>query len=89
MRVLLTGGSGDLGRILIAQFAARGDVPINLDLAPPAAPNGQYVKGSVLDRDLLKSLHCRVWIAWCTLLRGTGFTSFARRRTLLISGIST
>jgi nucleoside-diphosphate-sugar epimerase len=67
MKVLLTGGSGDLGRLLCTQLVARGDIPINLDVAGPGEPAGEYVNGSVLDRSLLESLlpsvNCVVHIA--------------------------
>lgn len=56
MRVLLTGGSGDLGKILTAQLVARGDQPVNLDLRQPSEPNGAFVEGSVTDRKLLENI---------------------------------
>jgi nucleoside-diphosphate-sugar epimerase len=56
MRVLLTGGSGDLGQILAAKLVERGDLPINLDVCQPPEVIGKFVEGSVLDRQLLESL---------------------------------
>lgn len=56
MRVLLTGGSGDLGKILTAQLVARGNHPVNLDLRPPSEAHGAFVEGSVTDRKLLESI---------------------------------
>jgi nucleoside-diphosphate-sugar epimerase len=50
MRILLTGGSGDLGRLLSEAFAARGDEPAVIDLAPPHACVKTYFEGSILDR---------------------------------------
>ncbi len=56
MKVLLTGGSGDLGRILISELVAQGDSPTNLDVAPPKEAHREFVEGSILDRQLLESI---------------------------------
>jgi nucleoside-diphosphate-sugar epimerase len=55
MRILLTGGAGDLGLELVPRLLDRGDTPVILDIrAPPALPQGvAFVQGSVLDRALL------------------------------------
>lgn len=53
MRVLLTGGSGDLGYTLSKQIVAQGDVPVRLDVRPPSDDNGIFISGSILDRDTL------------------------------------
>jgi len=53
MRILLTGGSGDLGHRLAKSLAERGDVPVCLDIRPPRHTHGEFIAGSILDRDLL------------------------------------
>ena len=56
MRVLLTGGSGDLGLLLARELAQRGDVPICLDVRPPRVQRGEFVQGSITDRALLAQI---------------------------------
>src|SRR4051794_5512720 len=51
MRILLTGGSGDLGRLLCQALAARGDEPVVIDPAPPHPCVKTYFEASILDRD--------------------------------------
>jgi nucleoside-diphosphate-sugar epimerase len=67
MKVLLTGGSGDLGQVLSPQLLARGDAPTNLDISPPTETSGQFLPGSVLDKELLQlvlpDVDCVVHIA--------------------------
>jgi nucleoside-diphosphate-sugar epimerase len=53
MRVLLTGGSGDLGLLLARELVRRGDVPVCLDVRPPRVQRGEFVQGSITDRALL------------------------------------
>jgi len=55
MRVLMTGGSGDLGTLLGLALAARGATPVNLDLRPPQVEieQGVYVQGSITERSTL------------------------------------
>jgi UDP-glucose 4-epimerase len=53
MRILLTGGSGDLGTILTADLLEGGHTPINIDLASPKIEGGEFVKGSITDREAL------------------------------------
>jgi dihydroflavonol-4-reductase len=54
-RVLVTGGSGFIGQHLVSALVARGRKVRILDCQPPcrALPDVQYVKGSVLDPDLV------------------------------------
>lgn len=70
MRVLLTGGSGDLGVLLTRQLTAQGDEVVNLDVAPPhESVRGEsvHIAASILDRDALKKamkgVDCVVHIA--------------------------
>lgn len=54
--VLVTGGSGFIGQHLVSALIASGRQTRILDLRPPgpALANAQYVKGSVLDPDLVE-----------------------------------
>jgi nucleoside-diphosphate-sugar epimerase len=67
MRVLLTGGAGDLGYTVSKQLAAQGDVAIRLDVRAPADDYGVYIAGSILDRatlaEVMKDVDCVVHIA--------------------------
>lgn len=60
MRILLTGGSGDLGSVLARHLIDCGDVPVSLDLREPSDPCVQFIQGSILDRDILESAICDV-----------------------------
>jgi dihydroflavonol-4-reductase len=53
--VLVTGGSGFIGQHLVATLVASGRQTRVLDLRPPghAVANAQYIKGSILDRELV------------------------------------
>jgi nucleoside-diphosphate-sugar epimerase len=55
MKVLLTGGSGNLGQSLVPRLLAQGDTPVILDVrAPPRLNEGAvFIEGSVLDRSKL------------------------------------
>ena len=52
MKVLLTGGSGNLGQTLVPRFLGKGDTPVILDVRAPAALNegAVFIEGSVLDQ---------------------------------------
>ena len=68
MRVLLTGGSGDLGQTLVPLLVRRGDAPVILDLRSPYDSRGEvFIRGSVLDREKLyeafRGCDCIVHIA--------------------------
>jgi nucleoside-diphosphate-sugar epimerase len=56
MKVLLTGGSGDLGQTLVPRLLANGDAPVILDIRAPAdLPRGAaFIQGSILDRPKLQ-----------------------------------
>ncbi len=53
MRIVLTGGSGDLGTLLIRDLLAQGHMPVNIDVASPKVLGGDFVKGSITDREAL------------------------------------
>ncbi len=55
MKILLTGGSGDLGRLLSCELELRGDVPLRLDIRPPADGRGVFVPGSLLEPAALEA----------------------------------
>jgi nucleoside-diphosphate-sugar epimerase len=69
MKILLTGGAGDLGQTLVPRLLSRGDTPVVLDIrAPVNLPRGAvFIQGSVLDRsslrDQLRGCDCIVHIA--------------------------
>ncbi len=52
MKVLLTGGSGNLGQTLVSRLLAQGDTPVILDVrAPRDLKRGAlFIEGSILDR---------------------------------------
>ena len=67
MKVLLTGGSGDLGQTLVPRLLADGHIPVILDIREPFRSDGEFRCGSILDRTalpgLLSGTDCIVHIA--------------------------
>lgn len=69
MKVLLTGGSGDLGQTLVPRLLDNGDTPVILDIRAPRdlKQHEMFVDGSILDRSkltgLLRGCDCIVHIA--------------------------
>ena len=69
MRVLLTGGSGNLGQALVPRLLKKGDTPVILDVrAPPSLNDGVlFIEGSILDRsklaEIFRGCNCIVHIA--------------------------
>ena len=69
MKVLLTGGSGNLGQTLVPMLLDQGDTPVILDVrAPRELKKGAlFIEGSILDRskltDILRACDCIVHIA--------------------------
>ena len=65
MKILLTGGAGDLGQALVPRLLDRGDTPVILDIRAPL--EGMFIQGSVLDRsnlqDHFRGCDCIVHIA--------------------------
>ena len=69
MKVLLTGGSGNLGQALVPRLLDLGDTPVILDVRVPSALNkgAEFIEGSVLDRskltEIVRGCDCIVHIA--------------------------
>lgn len=53
MRILLTGGAGDLCTVLTPLLEQRGDMPVRLDIRPPRDAHGIFLPGSILNRACL------------------------------------
>jgi nucleoside-diphosphate-sugar epimerase len=82
MKVLLTGGAGDLGRVLVPRLLRSGDAPVILDIRAPARlPRGaKFMPGSILDRSKLPAFFdgcdCIVHIAaWHGIHESRGGTA--------------
>jgi nucleoside-diphosphate-sugar epimerase len=58
MKILLTGGSGDLGQTLVPRLLDQGHTPVVLDIRAPrdVKQAEMFVQGSVLDRPALKEI---------------------------------
>jgi nucleoside-diphosphate-sugar epimerase len=56
MKVLLTGGSGDLGQALMPLLLNKGHMPVILDVRAPLdlKQGGMFIQGSIIDRSRLK-----------------------------------
>lgn len=81
MKIFLTGGSGDLGKVLAYRLEKRGDLALRFDVKQPQDSFGQYIQGSILDRKALSknltSMDCIVHIAaW------HGFHEFTQQKNV-------
>jgi nucleoside-diphosphate-sugar epimerase len=67
MKILLTGGSGDLGKVLAYRIEKRGDIALRFDIREPSDDYGKFLNGSILDRKILlealAGVNCIVHIA--------------------------
>jgi UDP-glucose 4-epimerase len=67
MKLLLTGGSGDLGKVLAYQLEKQGNCALRFDVREPTDNYGKFIHGSILDRkklfDSLCDVDCIVHIA--------------------------
>jgi nucleoside-diphosphate-sugar epimerase len=69
MRVLLTGGSGNLGQALVPRLLEKGDTPVILDVRAPRSLNegAVFIEASVLGRstltEIVRGCDCIVHIA--------------------------
>ena len=69
MKVLLTGGSGNLGQTLVPRLLGQGDMPVILDVRAPRdlKKRAVFIEGSILDRatltDVFRGCDCIVHIA--------------------------
>jgi len=78
MKVLLTGGSGNLGQTLVPRLLDRGDTPVILDVRAPRhlKEGALFIGGSILDRAQLTETFAGA-IASSTSPPGTGSTKTA------------
>ena len=81
MKILLTGGSGDLGKVLTSRLAKRGDTVLRFDIRNPTDKGGDFISGSVLDRhklqEILPGVDCIVHIAaW------HGYHEFTKKKNI-------
>ena len=69
MKILMTGGAGDLGQTLVPRLLNNGDTPVILDIRAPREPKQEamFIQGSILDRprlqEALRGCDCIVHIA--------------------------
>lgn len=67
MKIFLTGGSGDLGKILAYQLQNRGDLALRFDIRNSPDSYGQFIAGSISNRQELSQnltgINCIVHIA--------------------------
>jgi nucleoside-diphosphate-sugar epimerase len=91
MRILLTGGSGDLGGLLSEALVARGDEPAVIDLAPPRACVKTFFRDSILDRAAVarsvEAVDCVIHIAaWHGIHEARGTKSVHDFHDLNVTG---
>ncbi len=55
MKILLTGGSGDLGQFLSPLLIAQGHHPVNFDIRPPEANTNHFFQGTLLKLEDIQS----------------------------------
>jgi nucleoside-diphosphate-sugar epimerase len=53
MNILLTGGASDLAQVLTPQLLANGHTVARLDIRRPADDSGEFIQGSITDREML------------------------------------
>ena len=89
MKVLLTGGSGNLGQALVPRLLDKGDTPVILDARAPASlkEGAAFIEGSVLDRSKLTEI-VRGCDGIVHIAPGTASTKTAARKTRTIFSIS-
>lgn len=67
MKIFLTGGSGDLGKVLAYRLQKSGNTALRFDIRKPSDSFGQFIDGSILDRETLSKnlsgVDCIVHIA--------------------------
>lgn len=67
MKILLTGGAGDLGKVLTLELQKRQDTVLRFDIREPTDHHGTFISGSISDRqkllDILPGVDCIVHIA--------------------------
>lgn len=81
MKILLTGGSGDLGKVLTLELKKRQDTVLRFDIKQPTDHHGKFIEGSILDRqrliEILPGVDCIVHIAaW------HGFHEFTQQKNI-------
>lgn len=91
MRILLTGGSGDLGTLLSAALLEGGHEVANIDMAEPRVKGTDFTKGSILDRETLakamQGADCVVHIAaWHGIHENEGTKTAAEFHDLNVTG---
>ena len=85
MKVILTGGSGNLGHTLVPKLLDKGDTPVILDIRAPRhlKKGAVFIEGSILDRskltDIFRSCDCIVHMSRLARhLRKSGREKFLR-----------